>query len=77
MKSPCTGPAWLFCPAHRPERFAKAWAAGAAAVVLDLEDGTPPAAKADARRHALAWLYRPCASTRCAAAKASTTWPRC
>lgn len=56
MKSPCTGPAWLFCPAHRPERFAKAWAAGAAAVVLDLEDGTPPAAKADARRHALAWL---------------------
>ncbi|GAC1405101.1 MAG: CoA ester lyase [Mycobacterium sp.] len=33
-----TGPAWLFCPADRPERFEKA--AGAAdVVILDLEDG--------------------------------------
>lgn len=32
------GPAWLFCPADRPERFEKA--AGAAdVVILDLEDG--------------------------------------
>jgi citrate lyase subunit beta/citryl-CoA lyase len=33
-----TGPAWLFCPADRPERFAKA-AAAADVVILDLEDG--------------------------------------
>jgi citrate lyase subunit beta / citryl-CoA lyase len=32
------GPAWLFCPADRPERFAKA-AAVADVVILDLEDG--------------------------------------
>ncbi|MFV9635749.1 HpcH/HpaI aldolase/citrate lyase family protein [Mycobacterium neumannii] len=33
-----TGPAWLFCPADRPERFEKA-AATADVVILDLEDG--------------------------------------
>jgi citrate lyase subunit beta/citryl-CoA lyase len=32
------GPAWIFCPADRPERFAKA-AASADIVILDLEDG--------------------------------------
>ncbi|WP_431236752.1 HpcH/HpaI aldolase/citrate lyase family protein [Mycolicibacterium aichiense] len=32
------GPAWLFCPADRPERFEKA-AATADVVILDLEDG--------------------------------------
>ena len=32
------GPAWLFCPADRPERYAKA-AAIADVVILDLEDG--------------------------------------
>jgi citrate lyase subunit beta / citryl-CoA lyase len=32
------GPGWLFCPADRPERFAKA-AAAADIVILDLEDG--------------------------------------
>ncbi|MBY0443115.1 MAG: CoA ester lyase [Mycobacteriaceae bacterium] len=32
------GPAWLFCPADRPGRFAKA-AATADVVILDLEDG--------------------------------------
>ncbi len=32
------GPGWLFCPADRPERFAKA-AATADVVILDLEDG--------------------------------------
>lgn len=32
------GPAWLFCPADRPERFQKA-AAAADIVILDLEDG--------------------------------------
>lgn len=33
-----TGPAWIFCPADRPERFQKA-AAAADVVILDLEDG--------------------------------------
>jgi citrate lyase subunit beta/citryl-CoA lyase len=33
-----TGPAWLFCPADRQERFEKA-AAAADVVILDLEDG--------------------------------------
>jgi citrate lyase subunit beta / citryl-CoA lyase len=32
------GPAWLFCPADRPERIEKA-AAAADVVILDLEDG--------------------------------------
>src|SRR3954471_13857222 len=32
------GPAWLFCPADRQERFEKA-AAAADVVILDLEDG--------------------------------------
>jgi citrate lyase subunit beta / citryl-CoA lyase len=32
------GPAWIFCPADRPERFGKA-AASADIVILDLEDG--------------------------------------
>ncbi len=32
------GPAWIFCPADRPERFAKA-ATAADIVILDLEDG--------------------------------------
>jgi len=42
------GPAWLFCPADRPERYAKA-AAAADVVILDLEDGVAPADKAAAR----------------------------
>ncbi|TSE02169.1 CoA ester lyase [Skermania sp. ID1734] len=42
------GAAWLFCPADRPERFAKA-AAVADVVILDLEDGVAPADKAAAR----------------------------
>lgn len=42
-----TGPAWMFCPADRPERFHKA-AAAADVVILDLEDGAgdKPAARA-------------------------------
>lgn len=40
---------YLFVPGDRPERFAKALASGADAVVLDLEDAVLPAAKAAAR----------------------------
>lgn len=40
----------LFVPADRPERFAKAAASGADAVILDLEDAVAPEAKDAARR---------------------------
>lgn len=40
---------FLFVPADRPERFAKAAAAGADAVIVDLEDAVAPAAKDGAR----------------------------
>jgi citrate lyase subunit beta/citryl-CoA lyase len=43
------GPGWLFCPADRPERFAKA-AAAADVVILDLEDGVAEADKPAARK---------------------------
>ncbi len=43
------GPAWLFCPADRPERFTKA-AAAADVVILDLEDGVAAPAKSAARQ---------------------------
>lgn len=42
------GPAWLFCPADRPERYEKA-AARADVVILDLEDAVGAADKAGAR----------------------------
>lgn len=45
---PLIGPALLFCPGDRPERFDKALAAADVAV-LDLEDGVAAAAKARAR----------------------------
>jgi citrate lyase subunit beta / citryl-CoA lyase len=45
------GPAWLFCPADRPERFEKA-AMIADVVILDLEDGVA-AKDRDAARAAL------------------------
>jgi len=41
---------FLFVPANRPERYAKAVASGADAVILDLEDSVPPAEKAAARQ---------------------------
>jgi citrate lyase subunit beta/citryl-CoA lyase len=47
------GPAWLFCPADRPGRYAKA-AAAADVVILDLEDGVRPGDKAFAREALLA-----------------------
>ncbi|WP_373199226.1 HpcH/HpaI aldolase/citrate lyase family protein [Mycobacterium marinum] len=49
MKLRTAGPAWLFCPADRPERFAKA-AAAADVVILDLEDGVAEAQKPAARQ---------------------------
>jgi citrate lyase subunit beta / citryl-CoA lyase len=46
---------WLYVPADRPDRVEKAIASAAHAVVVDLEDGVAPGAKAEARAnlHAL------------------------
>ncbi len=45
---------WLYVPATRPDRFAKAAASGADAIVIDLEDAVPPDAKETARQAAAA-----------------------
>ena len=47
---------YLFVPGNRPERFAKACAAGADAVIIDLEDAVPAAEKPDARVAVSQWL---------------------
>lgn len=47
---------FLFVPGDRPERFDKACAAGADAVIVDLEDAVAPAAKDLARANLAAWL---------------------
>ena len=46
----------LFVPGDRPERFARATASGADAVVIDLEDAVQPDAKSAARAHVAEWL---------------------
>lgn len=46
----------LFVPGNRPDRFAKAAAAGADLVVLDLEDAVAPDGKVQARAEVDAWL---------------------
>ena len=47
---------YLFVPGTRPERFAKALASGAGAVILDLEDAVAPTDKESARAAVCAWL---------------------
>lgn len=47
---------YLFVPGDRPERYAKALASGADAVVVDLEDAVLPAAKDAAREAVGRWL---------------------
>lgn len=49
----------LFVPADRPERFAKAAASGADAIILDLEDSVTPANKHAAREAVAAYLATP------------------
>ncbi len=46
----------LFVPGHRADRFDKALAAGADAVIIDLEDAVAPADKPAAREALRAWL---------------------
>ena len=48
---------YLFVPADRPERIAKALAAGADRVIVDLEDAVALAAKDVARAALQAWLH--------------------
>jgi citrate lyase subunit beta/citryl-CoA lyase len=52
------GPALLFCPADRPDRYAKA-AAAADSVILDLEDAVAPDNRASARESLLATRLDP------------------
>ena len=52
------GPALLFAPADRPERFGKA-AERSDAVILDLEDAVAPGAKAQARENIIACTLDP------------------
>jgi len=52
------GPALLFCPADRPDRYAKA-ADAADAVILDLEDAVAPENRASARESLLATRIDP------------------
>ena len=47
---------YLFVPGNRPERFDKALASGADAVIVDLEDAVPPDQKDEARATVAAWL---------------------
>lgn len=54
--NPASASTFLFVPGDRPDRFARAAASGADVVVLDLEDGVPPAARTVAREHVEAWL---------------------
>lgn len=56
MTAPIRTRSWLFTPATRPERFAKASQAGADVAILDLEDAVAPGDKPRARTTALAYL---------------------
>lgn len=51
-----TDRSYLFVPGNRADRFAAACNAGADVVLIDLEDSVAPAAKAEARLAAAAWL---------------------
>jgi len=48
---------YLFVPGNRPERFAKALASGADAIVLDLEDAVAAASKGEARNAIAQWSH--------------------
>src|SRR5277367_7031864 len=55
-QAPIRTRSWLFTPATRPERFAKASQTGADVAILDLEDAVAPGDKARARTTALDYL---------------------
>jgi len=47
---------YLFVPGDRPDRFLKALASGAHAVIVDLEDAVGPSRKEEARKAVAHWL---------------------
>jgi len=49
---------YLFVPGNRPDRFDKAVASGAGAVIVDLEDAVGPADKAASRSEFASWYGR-------------------
>ena len=65
---------FLFVPGDRPDRFGKALAAGAGAVIVDLEDAVAPDAKDAARESLLHWLSRASAQVLVRVNAADTPW---
>jgi (S)-citramalyl-CoA lyase len=63
---------WLFTPATRPERFAKAGPAGADVLIVDLEDAVRPEEKTIARRQLGDLLSQPFNSTAALAVRINT-----
>lgn len=51
-----TASSYLFVPANRPERYARALESGADAVIVDLEDAVAPSQKEEARATLARWL---------------------
>ncbi|WP_019140952.1 HpcH/HpaI aldolase/citrate lyase family protein [Noviherbaspirillum massiliense] len=66
---------YLFVPGDRPERYAKALASGAHAVIVDLEDAVPISGKA-AAREALAAFLNPASPVLIRINGAQTEWFR-
>lgn len=66
--------AWLFVPGHRPDRFDKALAAGAQAVIIDLEDAVAPPDKVAAREALASWLAATAARVVVRLNSADTEW---
>lgn len=64
---------YLFVPANRPDRYAKALASGADAVIVDLEDAVAPNVKDLARDSLCDWLAQ---ATATSAADLSKVWVR-
>jgi citrate lyase subunit beta / citryl-CoA lyase len=64
---------YLFVPGNRPERFEKALASGAHAVVVDLEDAVPQSEKNAARTAVAEWLS-PAKPTLLRVNDATTEW---
>lgn len=75
VPAPARARSYLFVPADRPERIAKANAAGADAVIVDLEDAVAPDAK-DAARAALAGRLSPAQPVIVRVNAADTRWFR-
>jgi citrate lyase subunit beta/citryl-CoA lyase len=65
---------FLFVPADRPDRFGKALASGAHAVILDLEDAVAPERKAAARDALADWLHAATAGVYVRVNPAGTPW---